>query len=726
MPHRRPKSSIVLGTVAAVAIATPFAVWGVTSTSGVRSTADSTPVAIPTQIDEVALMQVPDIVIPLGDLVGLGLPNFRLSDLKKLPIPSEILVPQGLPLPEGVTLPETIKIPTELIPSPPADNTPPSTDAAAPSTAIAPSDAAQPIAPRSGADAAPDVTDPTEQLGAAVKEITRDTPFSMVALTSELGTTAAQIRARLADGSWGPWYATEQLETNRSDLTGPSGKNGTEPIFVGATTAVQVLVTKAAEAVGVPSTGSSDSAPAVPNVLTPTEPGGAPIAFAPAAVSTPLRAQDQAAELADAVTAVLIQPGSGESDNSLADIATSLGGNGPRVITRAQWGADESKRCQEPVYDDTLGGATVHHTAGSNDYTRAESAEIVRSIYAYHAQTLGWCDVGYNVLVDRYGQIFEGRAGGLDRNVQGAHAGGFNENTFGIAMMGDFSTVAPPQATIDSVGRFLGWRLAKAGLDPTGRTTMWSEGTDFTPYAQGEAVDLPIIFAHRDVGLTSCPGDAAYALMDQIRGIAKANPDGGSAGSGVLAAAPANPVADNVPTPGTGTGTGAGLDTGSVDSVTSLVTKILAITDQSPIAQKWIAEGGDTGRLGAALTGELPAKAGNLLVKFANGAISTSPNGGVWTVIGKIYEAWRSSGLDAGTLGLPVSDEYRVPDGMRTDFEQGSLIFNEVTGIVTTVLKTYNDTYAQTLTAPADASAPVAPAPVAPAPAEAPTPAPVG
>ncbi|EME19749.1 N-acetylmuramoyl-L-alanine amidase [Rhodococcus triatomae] len=708
MPHRRPKSSIVLGTVAAVAIATPFAVWGVTSTSGVRSTADSTPAAIPTQIDEIALTQVPDIAIPLGDLIGMGLPNFRLSDLKKLPIPSEILVPQGLPLPEGVTLPETIKIPTELIPSPPGETT---TPAPAPPAATAPADVASPVTP--GAPA------PTEELGAAVKEITRDTPFSMVALTSELGATAAQIRARLADGSWGPWYSTEQLETNRSDLTAPSGKTGTEPIFVGATTAVQVLVTKAAEAVGIPSTGSADQAPALPDELTPTEPGAAPIPFAPAAVSTPLRGQDQQRELADAVTAVLIQPGSGNTDNSLADIATSVGGSGPKVITRAQWGADESQRCQDPTYDDMLGGATVHHTAGSNDYSRAESAEIVRSIYAYHAQTLGWCDIGYNALVDRYGQIFEGRAGGLDRNVQGAHAGGFNENTFGIAMMGDFSTVAPPQAAIDSVGRFLGWRLAKAGLDPTGRTTMWSEGTDFTPYAQGQAVDLPIIFAHRDVGLTSCPGDAAYALMDQIRGIAKANPGGGSAGSGVLAAAPANPVADGVPAPG-------GTDTGSsADSVSALVTEVLRLTDQSPIAQKWLAEGGDTGRLGAALTGELPAKAGNLLVQFMNGAISTSPNGGVWTVLGKIYDTWRASGLDAGALGLPISDEYAVPDGMRTDFEQGSLIFNEVTGIVTTVLKTYSDTYEQALTAPADAAAPVAPAP-APEPLPAPAPAPAG
>ncbi|MFD4293673.1 N-acetylmuramoyl-L-alanine amidase [Rhodococcus sp. NPDC058532] len=705
MPHRRPKSSIVLGTVAAVAIAAPFAVWGVSSTSGIRSTSDSSPVAVPTQIAEIALAQIPDIVVPVKELTGLDLPDLRLSDLKKLPLPSEIAVPQGLPLPEGITLPETITLPTELLPS-------------------APSDVAEPVAPAPAENGAPA---PAEELGTAVKEIVRDTPFSMIALTSELGATAAKVRARLADGSWGPWFATEQLETGKNDRAA-GGKTGTEPVYVGDTTAVQVLVTKAAEAVAGTPSGSADAAPAGaaqpadparPNVLTPTDPSKDPIAFAPAAVSTPLRAQDPAQALADAVTAVLIQPGSGDADASLSDIATSVGGSGPRVITRAQWGADESLRCDGPTYDDSLGGATVHHTAGSNDYTRAESAGIVRSIYAYHAQTLGWCDVGYNVLVDKYGQIFEGRAGGLDRNVQGAHAGGFNENTMGIAMMGDFSTVSPPQATVDAVGRFLGWRLAKAGLDPQGRTTMWSEGTEFTPYPQGAAVDLPIIFAHRDVGNTSCPGDSAYTKMNEIRAIAKANPDGGSSsGSGVLAAAPANPAPDAAPPAPPASGGALPFDTGSADSVVALVDEILKLTDQSPIAQKWIAEGGDTGRLGAALTGELPAKAGNLLVKFANGVIATSPNGGVWTVLGKIYETWQQSGLDAGTLGLPISDEYAVPDGMRAEFEKGSLIFNEVTGVVTTVLRAYNG-------AAADVAAPVAgSAPQAPAPAEAPAPAP--
>lgn len=396
-------------------------------------------------------------------------------------------------------------------------------------------------------------------------------------------------------------------------------------------------------------------------------------------------------------------------------MATPLGNSGLKVITRRQWGADESMRCQRPTYDDSLGGATVHHTAGSNNYTKAESAEIVRAIYAYHSQTLGWCDIGYNTLVDRFGQIFEGRAGGLDRNVQGAHSGGFNENTHGIAMMGDFSTQAPPQATVESVGKFLGWRLKQAGLDPKGRTTMYSEGTSFTPYPRGAAVDLPIIFAHRDVGNTSCPGDGGYAQMGKIRDIAAAaakggvTPDTSDAGRDVAPPSPA-PPSNPAPDPGV-------LASGSAENVEGLVTELMRLAENHPVPQKWLAEGGELGRLGAALTSLLPVKDGFEHVKFVNGAIYTSPNG-VWTVLGEIYKAWEKYGLDAGELGLPTSDEYRVPDGWRSDFEHGSLIFNEVTGVVTKVLRAYNDAYEQSMQSDVAGPAPEgAPAPeVAPAP----------
>ena len=123
-------------------------------------------------------------------------------------------------------------------------------------------------------------------------------------------------------------------------------------------------------------------------------------------------------------------------------------------------------------------------------------------------------------MVDKYGNIYEGRYGGLDKNVQGAHAGGFNKNTWGISMLGDYSSVQPTQAMINSVGNMLGWRHKVAGVDPKGTTTLTSAGSHYAKYPYGTQVKLPNIFAHRDVGNTTCPGNAGYAQMDNIRSIA--------------------------------------------------------------------------------------------------------------------------------------------------------------------------------------------------------------
>ena len=99
-------------------------------------------------------------------------------------------------------------------------------------------------------------------------------------------------------------------------------------------------------------------------------------------------------------------------------------------------------RCPNPQYDKVIRAGIVHHTAGSNEYAPEDSAGIIRSIYEYHTRTLGWCDIAYNALVDKYGQVFEGRAGGIDRPVEGAHTGGFNRDTWGVAMLGNFDQVA--------------------------------------------------------------------------------------------------------------------------------------------------------------------------------------------------------------------------------------------------------------------------------------------
>ena len=186
----------------------------------------------------------------------------------------------------------------------------------------------------------------------------------------------------------------------------------------------------------------------------------------------------------------------------------------PQIVPRSGWLADEAIRKEKPVYADTLRMAFVHHTAGTNDYTRLQAPAIVRAIELYHVKGNGWNDIGYNALVDRFGTVYEGRYGGIDRNVVGAHAKGFNTGSFGVAVMGDFRTAAPPGAAVDALVRTLAWRLDLAHVDPLAMFTAISSGNErFNP---GIPVLLRAVSGHRDTGLTTCPGQRLYDLIPTI------------------------------------------------------------------------------------------------------------------------------------------------------------------------------------------------------------------
>lgn len=331
-----------------------------------------------------------------------------------------------------------------------------------------------------------------------VKELRHDREFSMFALTwREAPEVTAFFRAERPDGSWSEWFAADA-----QNAPGEQGNGllGTEPVYVGRTTAVQVST------FGLNVFGES-----LEDLVDVVKRAGAGDFAGLADLLGPVALHDvQGVFIDGGVTPEGIEPVADDSD------VTGM----PRVITRAGWGADESIRSQNPTYDEKLVAATVHHTAGANNYSQAEAAGIVRGIYKYHTAVLGWGDIGYNALVDKYGNIYEGRYGGLTKNVQGAHAGGFNKGTFGISMMGDYSTAHPTPAMINSVGAMIGWRMRIAGLDPSGKATLTSQGYKTAKYGAGQQATLPSIFAHRDVGDTTCPGAAGYAQMDRIRSIA--------------------------------------------------------------------------------------------------------------------------------------------------------------------------------------------------------------
>jgi flagellar hook assembly protein FlgD len=187
----------------------------------------------------------------------------------------------------------------------------------------------------------------------------------------------------------------------------------------------------------------------------------------------------------------------------------------PGIITRAQWGADESIVRAPPYYAERVRFAVVHHTAGTNSYSASESAAIVRGIQRYHVLANGWNDIGYNFLIDKYGQVFEGRGGGVDENVVGAHAQGFNTGSTGVSMLGTYSASTISKAARSALVRLLAWRLDVAHVDPRGVLTWVSGGNP--EYPAGTHVKLKAIAGHRDTGPTSCPGNALYAELPAIR-----------------------------------------------------------------------------------------------------------------------------------------------------------------------------------------------------------------
>lgn len=183
---------------------------------------------------------------------------------------------------------------------------------------------------------------------------------------------------------------------------------------------------------------------------------------------------------------------------------------------RSSWGA---RAPLDTSYGSTVKLAVVHHSDSSNSYTPDQVPGILRSIQAFHMDGRGWSDIAYNFVVDKYGGIWEGRAGGIDRPVIGAHAQGFNTNTVGVMVIGSYTQATPTATSLESVSKVIGWKLALHGADPSGSVTLTSGGSP--KYAAGTVVTLPVVVGHQDVGLTDCPG-SIEASLPSIRSRAKA------------------------------------------------------------------------------------------------------------------------------------------------------------------------------------------------------------
>ena len=346
-------------------------------------------------------------------------------------------------------------------------------------------------------------------------------PFVVAALTWDPSDDVApgtEIFFRVReDSGWSDWL---EAEVDDGFDAGGEAASGTEPFVTGGATAVQVRVTGNPD--GLPS--DLDLVLVSPDLdAANLDASTSPVAVGPAASGgisgggrfSPVRLDPSRAALVPATTSASVD------DWSVLEAS---------IVTRAEWGADEEWTDAEwtPRFF-PLQAAVVHHTAGTNRYDPEDSLGIVKAIFDYHTLSRGWGDIGYNYLVDQYGQAFEGRKYSLPSSVssevpqgwmiEAGHAYGYNKGTLGIAAMGDFTKrrAPDPTAVLSAMSEIISWRFDGANLDPaapSGLLAPDSSTTSTSAYATGEA--LPRIFAHDDVAATLCPGNL-YDTLGAIR-----------------------------------------------------------------------------------------------------------------------------------------------------------------------------------------------------------------
>ena len=293
----------------------------------------------------------------------------------------------------------------------------------------------------------------------------------MVGVTWRGGPASAAVRIRTRrHGEWTPWRSLRPLHDGPDrGVEAIRGLRATEPLWTGDCDAVDVR--------------GADGIPAL--TLSLIAPGQDPVVPDPAARYEP-------------------------AERSARKKAPK-----PDIVRRRAWGANEKWRNGGPWFNRTIQQVHVHHTVNSNDYLPEDVPALLRGIYRYHTKSLGWSDVGYNFLVDRFGGIWQGRAGGSALPVRGAHTLGFNSTSTGIAVIGNFEEVVPERPVISSIVQLAAWKLDKYDRKPSGRAGVFSQGSD--KFSAGQKVRLPVIDGHRDTNDTACPGAHLYATLPRIR-----------------------------------------------------------------------------------------------------------------------------------------------------------------------------------------------------------------
>ncbi len=312
--------------------------------------------------------------------------------------------------------------------------------------------------------------------------ITAPRRFDLVGLRWRRG-APSETRIRVRDARSGRWARWTTMADDHA------GGSGAEPVWAGAADAYQLRMDRRPRGLQARFVNATGTATAPDRLRTSLRRTAHSALAAISATTRPAHAQTTA-------------PGGGRA--------------APAIIPREAWGADQCKPRAAPSYGAVQLGY-AHHTVNANTYSPQDSAAIVLSICRYHRNGNGWRDIGYNFLVDRYGQVFEGRAGGVEEPVIGAQAQGYNAVSTGVANIGTFSQEPQTAAGVAATAELLAWKLSLHGAPVTGRVMVRSAGGPSNRYPSGRLVAFERIAAHRDADATSCPGDAFFAQLPQIR-----------------------------------------------------------------------------------------------------------------------------------------------------------------------------------------------------------------
>ncbi|MBK4164301.1 N-acetylmuramoyl-L-alanine amidase [Corynebacterium macginleyi] len=540
----------------------------------------------------------------------------------------------------------------------------------------------------------------------AVKHFHRDEPFNMFAVTWEgKRDVHSFVRSKQKDGSWSEWFDMDAMNYNE-------GKNGTELIYVGDTNDVQVFMANVDLVTG---SNLDDNAELLDKAADAADTNrAAPLPYNVGAIA-PVADENNTGRTTVSDLNAVFMDGNAQEGQVIEPTAATDGM--PKVVSRSGWGADESKRCQQPTYDDGIKAMTLHHTAGSNEYTPAQAAAQVRAAYVYHAQNLGWCDIGYNVLVDKFGTIYEGRYGGLDKAVQGAHVGGFNSHNWGISMIGNYDIEEPSQKMLNSVAEIAGWKSAISNVDPSGTATLTSDGFGGSRYAAGAQATVPAFSGHNDFHYTQCPGRYTTQHWKQIRDNTKKKYDAVKAGGNSAAMnwdktsptsksghsasgettssiggvdAPVSTIQalaniaaavfgvlvanDRVTQPDADKKIAGHLTAGDIPNI---VSKVVQLSGDKGLRESWTAVLNAFGPvLGLAVGGPDTTDSGKITYQlFQNGVVLSSEDTGAKALTGEIAKKWAENN-NSSKLGLPTTNEIKNGKEILVQFQGGEIVYN--------------------------------------------------